>query len=97
MLADKFVVQIDIFCTSASEVYVSNEERIFIKKLGSLNLLSTKETLEFMRLRLEPRHNGFWRVLAARNLNPLRVDTLSAKERRGIRDHLEELLDRLAR
>jgi hypothetical protein len=89
------VVQIDIYCTSHSEVYVNNEEKIFIKKFGSLNTLSTKEILEFMRMRLEPRSNDFWKVLNGRNLNPLRVNKLSVKEKKHIRDNLEDILFQL--
>ena len=74
---------------------MNNEEKIFIKKFVSLNTLSTKEILEFMKMRLEPRSNDFWKVLNGRNLNPLRVNKLSVKEKKNIRENLEDLLFKL--
>ena len=95
VLADKYVVQIDIFCTSHTEVYINNEENIYIKKFGSLNLLSTKEILDFMKMRLEPRSNSFWKVISGRNINPLRIEKLSQKEQKNIKENLEDILLKL--
>jgi hypothetical protein len=95
VLADKYIVQIDIFCTSQTEVYTNNEDNIYIKKFGSLNLLSSREVLELTKMRFDQKKNTLWKILAQRNLNPLKVNQMTNRDRKTLRSNLEEIVHSL--
>ena len=96
VLADKFIVRIDIFCSNLTNIFINNEKNVHIRKNGSLNVLSIREVIEFTKQRVLQDPSNILVNPHSLNFNPKLLQKLDGEDRVRIHSTIGLLLDNLS-